>query len=136
MNTKVLNHVAADITPATLRESSEQALKALEGLLEHGKTAPWQAWERAINATVHLRSSLEISDAQRHDAPDDVEIMYLVWAFQGHGSWTDSTKEMFDAANKDDRMAVVSLDAYLSKEQRSTTMFHRDYGHALTQEKK
>lgn len=54
-------------------------------------------------------------DASRHDAPDDVEVMYLVWSFQGHGSWTDATYEQYLNAKPDDRMAVVSLESYLAK---------------------
>lgn len=110
---------AENVSSLSLREASEKAVSALEGLLDHGKNAPWQAWEKALNANTFLRQALVAAEVDRHDAPDDVEVIYLVWAFQGHGSWTDATKEQYEKAKHDDRMAVVSLDAYLSKEQRT-----------------
>lgn len=110
---------AENVSSLSLREASEKAVSALEGLLDHGKNAPWQAWEKALNANTFLRQALVAAEVDRHDAPDDVEVIYLVWAFQGHGSWTDATKEQYEKAKHDDRMAVVSLDAYLTKEQRT-----------------
>jgi hypothetical protein len=60
------------------------------------------------------------SDADRHDTPDDVEVMYLVWPHDRHGGWQDATKERYDWTASDDRMAVVSLESYLAKELRNT----------------
>lgn len=58
-------------------------------------------------------------NCEMHQKPDDVEVTYLVWPHDRYGGWHDVTKERYDNAAPDDRMAVVQLSDYLTKEIRT-----------------
>lgn len=61
------NERAELIEKPTLEVAAKKALTALEDLLEHGSSAPWKSWEKALNATVPLRQALLAADAQGGD---------------------------------------------------------------------
>lgn len=69
------NERAELIEKPTLEVAAKKALTALEDLLEHGSSAPWKSWEKALNATVPLRQALLAADAQGGEPVARVEVM-------------------------------------------------------------
>ena len=69
------NERAELIEKPTLEVAAKKALTALEDLLEHGSSAPWKSWEKALNATVPLRQAILAADAQGGEPVARVEVM-------------------------------------------------------------